>query len=89
MSLITVTPYDHLTVLTVQQFKDFVHDVPTSEDNDIDAAIADAVEDLEKKTGRAYAQRTYDLKLDGFPSRICLPMPPCVSVTSISYPGRS
>lgn len=89
MTLITQTPYNHLTVLTVQQFKDYVGDVPTGEDGDIDSAIADAVEDLEEHTGRSYAQRTYDLKLDGFSGIICLPKPPHVSVTSISYQDAS
>jgi uncharacterized phiE125 gp8 family phage protein len=87
MSLIPVTdavmnPDD---VLKLSEFKAFVVDAPDSEDSEIQQAINSAVEDLEEDTGRAYGQRTYDLVLDSFPSVICLPKPPLVSVTSVKY----
>lgn len=57
---------------------------------DENALIADLIraarENVENFTHRAIIAQTWDLKLDGFPGGpICLPFPPLLSVTSITY----
>ena len=88
MSLLPVNDLlaDPNDVLTLSEFKQFIVDAPDNEDEDISQAIASAFEDLEAHTGRAYGQRSYDLKLERWPSgRLFLPVPPLVSVTSVKY----
>ena len=59
-------------------------DVP-DEDSFMSALITAARRWCEAFQGRAYVDRTYELKLDGFASPISLPYPPLSSVTSIAY----
>ena len=55
------------------------------EDALIESLIAGAREAAEAFTRRALVTQTWDLKLDGFPAYIEVPLPPLVSVTSLAY----
>lgn len=57
----------------------------SDEDALITSLIASAREGAEHLTGRALMAQTLELALDGFPGAIKLPMPPLVSVTSVTY----
>ena len=60
----------------------------TTEDDLITTLIAAARQYLEAFTHRAFITQTWDYKLDGFPcdgGPLELPMPPAISVTSVTY----
>lgn len=87
LKLVTGATPDSSHILSLNDFKDFVVDMPDSENTEALLAVQSAVEDLEQHTGRSYGVRTYDLVLDKFPGDdyICLPMPPLISVASVKY----
>ncbi|QIM48985.1 hypothetical protein G9Q38_07215 [Pusillimonas sp. DMV24BSW_D] len=55
------------------------------EDAMIESLIVAARQGAEHLTGRALMPQTFELGLDGFVDKIKLPMPPLVSITSLTY----
>ncbi|HKJ75239.1 MAG TPA: head-tail connector protein [Alphaproteobacteria bacterium] len=62
------------------------------DDSDWDTLISNAIKAATQHLdgasgwlGRAIVQQTWDLKLDAFPARITIPLPPLRSITSITY----
>jgi uncharacterized phiE125 gp8 family phage protein len=62
-------------------------DDPTH-DGDMSQKLAEAIAECERKSGRSFGVSSYRLTLDAFPvggEPIVLPVPPCVSVTELTY----
>lgn len=57
----------------------------TDQDGMIDLMIAAMTDYAENLTGRAFVQRSYELRLDGFCNVIELPKPPLLTIDSIQY----
>lgn len=74
-------------LLAVDEAKHYLRITHTADDFDLIRMIATATAEAEEIMGRALARRTYDYTLDAWPSErsLPLPMPPLVSVTSITY----
>lgn len=63
-------------------------DVGTAEDEVIESLISAATKKLDGRDGllgRCLVTQTWALRLDRFSGDICLPLPPCQSVDSITY----
>lgn len=74
-------------VLAVDEAKNYLRITHTADDFDLVRMIATATAEAEEVMGRALMRRTYDYTLDAWPTDrwLILPMPPLVSVTSITY----
>lgn len=71
--------------VSLVQAKAFLRVDSTDDDVLIAELIRGARAYIEHMTGRQFVVCTYKLHLDAFPSRIVLPRPPVVSVSSITY----
>lgn len=74
-------------LLAVDEAKSYLRVTHTADDYDLVRMIAATTAEAEEIMGRALARRTYDLTLDAWPTTrtLALPMPPLVSVTSVTY----
>ena len=74
-----------LGVVTLTEMKDWLK-VGDSEDAIVWHCIKSATEYIQEVTQRCFVQTTYNLYLENFPStKIVLPYPPLVSVSSVKY----
>lgn len=74
-------------LLAVDEAKNYLRITHTADDYDLLRMISTATAEAEEIMGRALMKRTYDYTLDAWPADrwLALPMPPLVSVTSITY----
>lgn len=87
MSLSPVTPIDAFPV-TLEEVKAHLRVDGDDENLLISALIAAAVEHIDGRDGwlgRAILTQEWELRLDGFPKEIQVPLPPLQAVSSIKY----
>jgi uncharacterized phiE125 gp8 family phage protein len=82
LSLVTAAAAEPLTLTEAKLHLRVDH---STDDDLITALIKASREYCENFTRRAIPSQTFDLKLDGFPDLIELPMPPVTAITSITY----
>lgn len=74
--------------VTLEETKEHIH-VDFSDDDmriaDFIRTAAQRLDGREGKLGRCLISQSWRLSLDAFPREIALPLPPCISVDSISY----
>lgn len=74
--------------VTLEETKEHIH-VDFSDDDmriaDFIRTAAQRLDGREGKLGRCLISQSWRLSLDAFPREIVLPLPPCISVDSISY----
>ena len=75
--------------VTLDEVKSQLRILHEDEDALIRSYIDAATYQAELICDRQLLQATYVLKMDAFPDEIRLPMPPCISVTSIAYVDTS
>lgn len=74
-------------LLQLDEIKGYLRVTHTADDYDLVRMVAAATAEAEEIMGRSLARRTYDYTIDAWPAErsLILPMPPLVSVTSVTY----